>query len=312
MNLSVAKDFLDERENQLVLSLLREVMGSSSSQVTCQVLKRAVDYLVVHIAQAANAPALVMKLAGPKARLACPFEATAALNRMVRSHGAVPTCEVLAAGQISDWRYLVTSEVPGISWDRARAGVAPSELPSLYAGLGQIVAAMHDLRFSSFGEIRLDGTSADEGTYPVALTARATRRILNPAHRDVFHEVVRSHESELAQLTEPLLSHEDLNPGNILIQRQTDGWTITGILDFESAWAGSAHSDLDRLELWKMTGEGFWTGYESQASVPARNTEVIHIHQLLWCLEYAHPTPVHLADTARVCRALGIQPVAFE
>lgn len=35
------------------------------------------------------------------------------------------------------------------------------------------------------------------------------------------------------------------------------------------------------------------------------------MHQLLWCLEYAHPTRQHLADTARVCAALGLAPVSF-
>ncbi|MGI8826291.1 MAG: fructosamine kinase family protein [Chloroflexota bacterium] len=108
------------------------------------------------------------------------------------------------------------------------------------------------------------------------------------------------------------LTHEDLNPNNVLLTRDRSGWCLGGILDFDSAWAGCPESDLARLELWRgMTHPAFWDGYTTVVSIddgyPARRP----IFQLLWCLEYARPTRIHVADTARVCRALGVEAPAF-
>ena len=60
-----------------------------------------------------------------------------------------------------------------------------------------------------------------------------------------------------------------------------------------------------------MMGEGFWEAYQDYVAVSVRYPERRPIYQLLWCLEYARPTAQHLADTERVCTALGIAPVTF-
>ncbi len=92
----------------------------------------------------------------------------------------------------------------------------------------------------------------------------------------------------------------------------TDRWHLTGLLDFDSAWAGSAESDLARLALWDgMSGEAFWSGYGLTRPLTPHEAERRLILQLLWCLEYAQPTPRHHADTARLCAALGVPPFTF-
>ncbi len=84
------------------------------------------------------------------------------------------------------------------------------------------------------------------------------------------------------------------------------------MLDFDKAWAGCGESDLARLELWRgMTGDGFWQGYTSLLPIPAGYADRRPLYQLLWCLEYARPTPEHIADTAAVCATLGIPPIVF-
>ncbi|MGH2410114.1 MAG: fructosamine kinase family protein, partial [Chloroflexota bacterium] len=108
------------------------------------------------------------------------------------------------------------------------------------------------------------------------------------------------------------LCHEDLNPYNILVHDDAGGLPTVAVIDFDSAWAGCSESDLARLEFWRgMVGEGFWKAYRSCASVDPRYPERRPFYQLLWCLEYASATPQHLADTAAVCRSLGIPPVTF-
>ena len=84
----MTEDALSAVERERLLPLLRDVLGSSGQDLACEVLKRAEDYLVVRVGASRNLPALVAKLAGPRANIACPFEATAALNRLIRKVAA--------------------------------------------------------------------------------------------------------------------------------------------------------------------------------------------------------------------------------
>jgi fructosamine-3-kinase len=127
--------------------------------------------------------------------------------------------------------------------------------------------------------------------------------------------VLVAHASDFANITEPRLTHEDLNPSNLLVvpgENESDDWRISAVLDFESAWAGCPESDIARLELWRdMMGDGFYEGYTATQPIADDYPTRRPIYQLLWCLEYARPTPTHHADTARVCAALDIPPVMF-
>ncbi|HZS88003.1 MAG TPA: fructosamine kinase family protein [Chloroflexota bacterium] len=101
--------------------------------------------------------------------------------------------------------------------------------------------------------------------------------------------------------------------GHLTVAAAQDGMPSVGVIDFDSAWAGCPESDLARLELWRgIVGDGFREAYGSHVPVSPRYPERRPILQLLWCLEYARPTPQHHADTARICAELGIEPVTFK
>jgi fructosamine-3-kinase len=59
-----------------------------------------------------------------------------------------------------------------------------------------------------------------------------------------------------------------------------------------------------------MVGKGFWLAYQAVCPVAESYVKRRPIYQLFWCLEYADPSPKHLADTQRVCKQLGIPPLA--
>ena len=89
-------------------------------------------------------------------------------------------------------------------------------------------------------------------------------------------------------------------------------WHLAGVLDFDSAWAGNPESDLARLELWRgMMHPSFWSTYAAEHRVADSYASRRALLQLLWCLEYAHPTREHNAVTAGVCGELGIPPIVF-
>jgi len=145
-------------------------------------------------------------------------------------------------------------------------------------------------------------------TVPWGGTRRARSRVANPSQADLFVDLLRERRRLFAEVDGPALCHEDLNPTNLLVREDDEGrWRLSGVLDFDSAWAGCPESDLARLELWEgMAGEGFFEAYRSTRIIAPGYAERHPLHQLQWCLEYASVSSRHLADTRRVCDELNI------
>jgi aminoglycoside phosphotransferase (APT) family kinase protein len=110
-------------------------------------------------------------------------------------------------------------------------------------------------------------------------------------------------------LSTPTLCHEDLNPYNLVFEIRNGRPELTGVLDFESAWAGTSESDLARLELWRLsTGSALRAGYTEVATVADEYEARRPLLQLLWCLEYAqfHNSAKDQAVMHHVCDELAI------
>lgn len=87
---------------------------------------------------------------------------------------------------------------------------------------------------------------------------------------------------------------------------------LSGIFDFESAWASTGESDLTRLEVWAFTaGAPIREGYTEVARLAHVYAVRRPVRQMLWCLEYAefHRSAEHQAVTDGVCAELGIAPI---
>jgi aminoglycoside phosphotransferase (APT) family kinase protein len=184
-----------------------------------------------------------------------------------------------------------------------------AELTRAYQQMGAAIAQLHTIHLPAFGELDTPG----HASYWEALIEHA-RQIITAAHlRDMFFAALEKRAHLFRDVAEPCLCHEDLHKYNILFQCEQGRWQLATILDFEKAWAGQPETDLARLELWRgMTSPAFWAAYESICPRAPLYPHRRPIYQLLWCLEYASPTPEHLADTRRVCAELGIPFDHFE
>jgi hypothetical protein len=346
---------MSEPRHEEIEALAREIFGAKCRLLAWQLVDSREGDRVVFATLVFPARVVVIKLADLQSARP-PLAREAAIQRRVARETSVPVCEVLAADdscQRFPWRYLMTAHAPGIEWRDALARMSPRARYTIFRQLGEVVAGMHSLGYPGFGEIEagsLDltprpplpqergsqtfpsdssasgasgsptrvGVGLGEGSsdFLAALATRARRRIANPAHADLFVRVLDARASDFAGMSEPRLTHEDLNPSNLLLvpgEDASDDWRISAILDFESAWAGCPESDIARLELWRdMMGDGFYEGYTATLPISDGYQARRPVYQLLWCLEYARPTPEHHADTARVCAALDIPAVTFE
>lgn len=272
------------------------------------------EYAVVSLMLTNPSERVVLKLAGQNAAIACPFDRTFALNKQVRNQTSAPTFEALAVDvsyEYVPYRYLLMSYIEGIPWASMKEELHASDLQKVYRELGHAVAQFHTISYGSFGEISMDKKS-DDANYLSALIARAKRRIKNRHHQQLFVTLLEQNKVLFQDVVSPRLTHEDLNPGNIIIRQQGGCWVLAGIIDFDSAWAGGHESDLARLELWRgMISTGFFEEYERSQSISKNYPKRRPFLQLLWCLEFALPSEEHHATTKDVCHRLGIPAITF-
>jgi len=306
---------LSTADISLLVQLARRTLGAKAELAGYRLLKQHPDYVVLVARFTHPAMLVTVKLAGPRAPLPCPFDRTAALLHMVRTNTSVPVPEVLAVDVNYvewPWRYMIKSYVPGQEWAVVRHGLKNDQLAIAHRQIGQAVAGLHAIRFPGFGELSAEGTIQPGAAYTLALAERATRRIADTRRAERFVALLRDKGHLFADVTQSSLCHEDLHGHNILLSIDKGQQRLTAILDFDSAWAGHHESDLARLEFWRgMTGEGFWEAYKELHNLAETYPQRRLIHQLMWCLEYDSTTPQHLADTRRVCEALGFSPEDF-
>ena len=297
-----------------LLQLLRQTLGSKVELIGYQIGNRHHDYLVLLLQLRYPSIEVVVKLAGPEAPLACPFERTAMLHRVVAARTTIPMPEVLAVDvsyQAWPWRYFIKAHIPGEEWAVVRRQMNGEALCNAYRQIGGAVAELHTIRFPTFGELAVDGTVQTDEPYFSALTERARRSIKSARLSDLFLSVLDKQGQLFLDVRQASLCHEDLHQHNILFQYRQGQWHLATILDFDKAWAGHHETDLARLELWKgMTNKEFWAAYDAICPVEPLYKQRRPIHQLLWCFEYARSTAEHLADTQRLCAELGL--VGFE
>ncbi|MGC9358054.1 MAG: phosphotransferase family protein [Anaerolineae bacterium] len=293
--------------------LLKEVMGSRVELVGYEICKQRHDYLVLCVRLQRPSVEAVVKLAGPEAPIACPFERAAALHRLVRARTSIPMPEVIGVDvsyQKWPWRYLIKEHVTGDEWVNVRHQMDGEQLVSAYRQLGSAVAELHTIRFPAFGDLDAEGQVRGGQTYLAALRERATHFIAGARLRDYFFSVLDQFAPLFDGVDNATLSHEDLHGYNILFENRRGRWYLTTILDFDKAWAGYRETDLARLDLWRgMTNEDFWRAYEEIQPIEPLYVQRRPIYQLFWCLEYAQPTTEHLADTQRVCQELGVPAI---
>ena len=246
--------------------------------------------------------------------MASQFDRTVAIHRLVADSTTIPQPEIIATDitlQSWPWRYLILASVPGVEWADLRHYLSAEELSSAYRQLGEAVGQMHQIAFPAFGEIDSRGQVAQrEPDFVSAIRMRALQLIHNSQHCQLALEAIEQHSDYFRSVKGSRLSHEDLHGHNILFCQESGVWRLAAVLDFDKAWAGHAEIDLSRLELWRgMTAPDFWAAY---LALQIRDDDYVRrrpIYQLLWCLEYASPTPQHLSDTRQVCQELGLSVI---
>jgi aminoglycoside phosphotransferase (APT) family kinase protein len=269
------------------------------------------------VASVATTDRFIVKLEIPGTGRNRRFDTVAAIAKKVRNQTTVPTFDVVAVDVSRrewSWNVLVVTELAGETWAQMHPRMDEVQRATAQRQLGRAAAQLHTLNFTAYGELGLEADSrvAGQSGPMAALAARAERRLRTPRFLDYFRQGLDGHGPVLEAALGPRLCHEDLNPYNLLFELHNEEPILTGVLDFESAWAGLPESDLARLELWRLTrGTALRDGYAEAGCISDTYVGRRPLLQLLWCLEYAEydASMQHQLDTRAVCDELGIDPI---
>jgi aminoglycoside phosphotransferase (APT) family kinase protein len=304
----VDADEIDSDLEDFARTQVRAALGSENSVTRVERLQVGQEQSVLRLTLARPPRRLVLKVAGPGTHAGIDFQRTTAAISLARAAG-VPVPTVLAAETSYGsglWSYLLQEHVDGVVWRRLRPLLAPDQVRTAHREIATALLAMRSLRLASFGELNAAGEPAGDDLVP-ALRRRAELRIADPRRLTTFLNLLDRRSSLFADQMRSTLCHDDLQHTNLIFQAGRGSWKLAAVLDWDKAWAGPPESDVARMAFWDdMTGAGFWEVYNAEVPPAEGRAERALIYQLLWCLEYPVSTPRHRADTASLCRRLGV------
>jgi aminoglycoside phosphotransferase (APT) family kinase protein len=182
-------------------------------------------------------------------------EVDAAVLRLVR--GLVPVPEVLEVRRADPSAgtpgLLVTSHLPGRRLDEVLPDADDELAAALGAAVGAVLCRLAQMpmpRTGMFldGELRVGPMPPAAQDLPAWVDAHLTATSLSdwsPSEQKALVELAADAQDVADRSARVCLVHSDFNPKNLLVDPGTA--TVTGVLDWEFAHAGSPFSDLGNL-----------------------------------------------------------------
>ncbi len=153
--------------------------------------------------------------------------------------------------------WMLMSWVEGVPLPEALASLSLEEAPSLAAALGATAAAIGALPFPTSGFFGPDLTISEPLDAPAEMTREQLRHLLFEGRggerlgADLAARLwsqVAARVGELDALSGHVsLVHSDFRDSNLLVARKAGVWRVTGVLDWEFAFAGPSLFDLGSL-----------------------------------------------------------------
>jgi hygromycin-B 7''-O-kinase len=183
----------------------------------------------------------------------------------------------------------VMTRVPG----EPLASAPAEEMWELYRQLGALQAVVHGIAQPAFGYLTTevldpapDNTAYMSRQFAVKL-AEFAKRGGDPAIHRLAVTRVAERSDLFRSCAGPVLCHNDLHEGNVLVTRAGDGWRVTGFVDVENAVAADPLMDLAKTiqyELTRSPGKvaGLLAGY---GPLPADALARIELYRLYHALE---------------------------
>jgi aminoglycoside phosphotransferase (APT) family kinase protein len=243
---------------------------------------------------------VVARLADPGAAPAVDLARTAAAADLAAAAGVPVAATVVLrrATAATRWDCLLLEHAPGRPWSVRRPSAGTAAVAAVHQQVREVLASLRTVRLPSFGELDARG-QPDGSSLLAALQRRAELRIADPQRRELLTRILAREAALFPDVHGAVLVHDDLHSANLLVTDDPEP-VLTAVLDWDKAWAGPADGDLARTAFWDGMPD---LDPDDPVRVPERR---LLVQQLLWCLEREDDSPRHAADTAGLCRRLGV------
>jgi aminoglycoside phosphotransferase (APT) family kinase protein len=145
--------------------------------------------------------------------------------------------------------YAITNYLPGQS---VGSFSGEADIADLHRQMGELLRKLHTVRLPAFGHFDENGIidpAPDNVTYMQGVVAHAFAKFRyyggDPNLADRLEVIIANNAGIFAAGSGPIFAHDDLNPNNVLAERDGSGrLRLTGLIDFGNARAADAVFDL--------------------------------------------------------------------
>jgi aminoglycoside phosphotransferase (APT) family kinase protein len=200
-------------------------------------------------------------------------------------HNSVPAPIPLFRNLNATQPYALIRYIHGQTLDDIWDHLSNDELLEIFGELGQILAKVHTLQFSSAGHfdehVRITKKFGNFGQFYLDYIYSLLKPLAQQSDPELYFvnpliTLMQDNEALLTALSpHNRLVHGDFNPKNIIVNKEKNRWKVNGIIDWEFSFSGSPLVDIGNLlrfedEMPPQTNEHFVAGYVREGgSLPA-------------------------------------------
>ncbi len=191
--------------------------------------------------------------------------------------------------------FILMTKLQGSILNRLEPSLTSQQLFSAYVQIGRVLREFHRIPMNAFGYIGPDGIWTEHLTNHAYLSFQFDRKLKEFIDRggavslaERISGCVARWAHLLNECARPVLCHNDLHAGNVLVEIAEGAVQLTGVLDFEGALAGDPLMDVAKA-LYYLTDEARTALLEGYGDTGRRNwSQTLDFYHLyfvldLWC-----------------------------
>ncbi|MFB8278862.1 phosphotransferase family protein [Nocardia colli] len=183
--------------------------------------------------------------------------------RLLRAHEVGPVPEILRVEPdtgVLGCAFTVLTMLPGQPLSQVSAYFDDAQLAHVYRQVGATLAAIHRIEQGSYGYLttRILDPEPDNTAYMTRQFTKKLNEFAELGGDSALHAGIRAYVANRVGLFRrckvPVLCHNDLHEGNVLVGQVAGHWTMTGFIDVENALAGDPLLDLAKTDYYSVHG----------------------------------------------------------
>lgn len=171
-----------------------------------------------------------------------------------RLQGIIPIPQIDFIGSVGEYRFAISSFISGITLRDLLLGEMPFDMEKMMEEVGDVLAKIQTICFPSSGffakDLSLQEPITENGYEDFAKECLNHPIVINTLGQGIVLKIDTILEKYAAYFPNEMdnhLVHGDFDPSNILVDWFEDGWKISGVLDWEFAFAGSPLQDIANM-----------------------------------------------------------------